>query len=85
MIPVPANNKQPDIPQAFVDSRFARTDAVCDQKQPGRERDQSNQVQVSQAPQPAELEVQADHQQRRQVDPSRGVDRYVMGEDLLHT
>ena len=44
---------------------------VRDQQQPRREQDQTDQIQVPHAPEAAKLEVDGDHDQRREVNPRR--------------
>jgi len=77
-----AHPKQPGI--AKMDHPVhAAVQAVEDHQQPGREEDQPQQVQIAQAEEAVELEVDADRQQGRQVGPRRRVE-LVFEEDVLH-
>jgi hypothetical protein len=54
------------------------------QDQSGREQDEQQEIQVPHAPDAAELEVQANHHQRRQVSPCRRIDFLVMEQQFAH-
>jgi hypothetical protein len=62
----------------------AASQAVLDGEQPGRQEDESHEVEIPHAEDAVELEEQRDRQQRRQVEPRRGVHAVVMEEDVAH-
>ena len=74
----PADAEQPDEADLLCRVRQLR------HLQARRERDQPEQVQIPHAPHAAELEVDGDRQQRREVDPRRRIELLVAVEKMFH-
>ena len=77
------DGKDPDEPEV-LGGRACLIAAIFDRQQPRCQQDEAEQVEIAHAPEAVELEEQRDRQQRREVEPRRGVDSIIVKQNVAH-